>query len=88
MASLTIVVPDDLRDFVDRRIKEAPHASPTDYISALIREDQNRSNREQLEKRLLEGLDSGEPVPIENLDAYFAQKKKSLLARVQQAARP
>jgi Arc/MetJ-type ribon-helix-helix transcriptional regulator len=88
MAALTIRLPDDLRDFVDRRTPEAQLPSPGDYIGALIREDQIRCREEQLEKRLLAGLDSGSPIPIEDPDAYLARKKESLLARMQRSARP
>lgn len=88
MASLTISVPDDMREFVDRRTKETQHASPTDYVRALIQEDQRRAEHERLEKLLLNGLDSGKPIPIENLDEHFAQKKNALMARMKQAARP
>lgn len=88
MASLTISVPDDMREFVDRRTKETQHASPTDYVRALIQEDQRRAEHERLEKLLLDGLDSGKPIPIENLDEHFAQKKNALMARMKQAVRP
>lgn len=87
MASLTLSVPEDLRDFVDQRAKETRHGSAGEYIHALIVEDQRRCQREQLEKRLLDGLDSGNPIPIENLDEHFTQKKNALLARMKQAAR-
>ena len=89
MASLNVSVTDDLSEFVDRRMKETRHATPTEYIRALICEDQKRAEHERLEKLLVEGLDSGSPVPIENLDEYFAGKKAGLSARMNtEATRP
>lgn len=85
---LTISVPDDLRDFVDRRAKETRHVSPAEYIQSLIRLDQGRAEQERLEQGLLEGLDSGPPIPITNLDAHFAAKKQALLDRMNKANRP
>ena len=87
MISLTISVPDDLRDFVDRRARETQHASPTEYVEELIREDQRRVEHQRLEELMLEGLDSGQPIQITDLDSHFAQKKNALLSRINRATR-
>ena len=90
MASLNISMPDELRDFVTKRTKETNHATPTEYIRSLVREDQKRADRERLEKLLLEGLESGEPIVVKDVNAYIARKKEALLKRVaaQKANRP
>lgn len=59
MASLNISMPDDMRQFVDERTKTKAYSTPTEYVRALIREDQKRAADERLESLLLEGLDSG-----------------------------
>lgn len=82
MASLNISMPDELRDFVNRRTKQTNHATPTEYIRSLVREDQKRTEQEKLERLLLDGLDSGKPVVVRNIDDYFAKKKKALLSRM------
>lgn len=64
MATLDIPLPDDLRRFVDERARQMHHASPTDYVRALIREDQRKAAQARLEEKLIEGLDSGEPVVV------------------------
>ncbi|HEY2588459.1 MAG TPA: hypothetical protein VGI81_22145 [Tepidisphaeraceae bacterium] len=51
--------------------------SPTEYIQALSRQDQQRAEQERLERLLLEGLDSGTPRAVGDLDDYFAQKKRA-----------
>jgi antitoxin ParD1/3/4 len=79
MASLNISMPDELRDFVARRTKQTNHATPTEYIRSLVREDQKRADQERLEKLLLEGLDSGKPLTINDIDGYFEKKKRGLL---------
>lgn len=89
MASLNVSVPDDLSEFVDRRIKETRHATATEYIRALICEDQKRAENERIEKLLVEGLDSGKPIEIDSLDDYFSGKKDALSARLNaKVARP
>jgi len=86
MASLNISMPDELRDFVERRTKETHHATPTEYIRSLVREDQKRAEQDKLEKLLLEGLDSGRPITVTALDGYFAKKKQALLERINSKA--
>jgi len=86
MASLNISMPDELRDFVERRTKETHHATPTEYIRSLVREDRKRAEQDQLEKLLLEGLDSGRPITVTDLDGYFTKKKQALLERINSKA--
>ena len=81
MASLNISMPDELRDFISQRTKETHHATPTEYIRSLVRQDRQRAQQQRLEELLLEGLDSGKSIRVKNVDAYFAKKKKALLAR-------
>src|SRR2546421_8852729 len=88
MASLNISMPDDLRDFVARRTKQTNHATPTEYIRSLLREDQKRAEQEKLEKLLLEGLDSGKPITVKNVGDYFTKKKRALLAKIKSNSKP
>ena len=86
MASLNVSMPEELRKFVTKRSKQTQHATPTEYIRSLVREDQKRADTEKLEKLLLEGLDSGTPTTVDDIDQYFAKKKKALLKRIQSKA--
>jgi antitoxin ParD1/3/4 len=86
MASLNVSMPEEMRQFVARRTKTTHHATPTEYIRSLVREDQKRSDQEKLEKLLLEGLDSGKPILVKDIDDYFEKKKLALLARAKSKA--
>jgi antitoxin ParD1/3/4 len=86
MASLNISMPDELRDFVDLRTKQTHHATPTEYIRSLVREDQKRADQEKLEALLLDGLKSGKPIKVDDIDAYFA-KKKAMLQRARKGSK-
>jgi antitoxin ParD1/3/4 len=81
MASLNISMPDELRKFVTRRTKETNHATPTEYIRSLVREDRKRAEQEDFDKLLLAGLGSGKSMSVKNLDKYFAQKAQRLMNR-------
>jgi antitoxin ParD1/3/4 len=79
MATLNISLPEGMKVFVEDQVrKEESYTSASDYVRALIREDQKRKAEEKLEVLLLEGLDSGDP--IEAKAAWWKKKKEELLA--------
>ena len=86
MASLNVKMPDKMREYVDERAEEESFGTPTEYVRHLIREDQKARDKEVLEKMLLEGLNSGEPIEI--TEEYWDSKKKELLMRHQKKKSP
>lgn len=56
MQSMNISLPDPLKQYVDEQIAEGRYSSVSEYIRALIREDERRKAEERLERLLLEGL--------------------------------
>lgn len=52
-------MPDELRQFVNKRTREGRFSTPTEYVRQLLRDDQNRESERRLEQLLLEGLGSG-----------------------------
>jgi len=86
MASLNISMPDELRNLVERRTKETHHATPTEYIRSLVRDDLKRAEQDKLEKLLLDGMGIGRPITVTDLDGYFAKRKQVLLERINSKA--
>jgi antitoxin ParD1/3/4 len=60
MQSMNISLPDPLKQFVDGQIAQGRYSSASEYIRELIRADEKRRAEEQLEAKLLEGLNSTE----------------------------
>ena len=56
MESMNISLPEPLKQFVDGQISTGRYSSASEYVRELIREDEKRKGREQLEALLLEGL--------------------------------
>lgn len=79
MTSLNISLPQALKDFVEGQVEASGFSTPSEYIRALIRDDQKRHAEEKLEALLLEGLNSGEPVEI--TPEYWEQKRLRLIER-------
>jgi len=60
MQSLNISLPDLLKHFADQQVVQGRYDSVSEYVRDLIIADEMRKAEEQLETRLLEGLDSVE----------------------------
>lgn len=60
MQSMNISLPDPLKQFVDGQVAQGRYSSASEYVRELIRADERRKAEEQLETKLLEGLNSAE----------------------------
>ena len=62
--SMNISLPDTLRQWVEDRVAADGYGTASEYFRALLRDDQKRKAREQLDHKLVEALDSGEAKEI------------------------
>lgn len=60
MQTMNISLPEPLKEFVDDQIARGRYSSASEYVRELIRADEKRKGKEELESRLLEGLRSAE----------------------------
>ena len=93
MQSMNISLPDPLKQFVDGQIAQGRYSSASEYVRELIRADEKRKAEEQLEAKLLEGMNSPESkltsadwraLRKEALNKLEARKKHKLEARKKQ----
>jgi antitoxin ParD1/3/4 len=80
MSTLNISLPDAMKAFVEAQVQTGQYASVSDYIRALVREDQKRQAEQELETRLLAALDSSDfravtPELFERLRARVRQQQ-------------
>jgi antitoxin ParD1/3/4 len=68
MSTLNISLPDALRTYIEEQTRNGGYSTVSEYVRALIREDQKRKDQERLESLLLEGLESGEAQTISRED--------------------
>jgi antitoxin ParD1/3/4 len=64
MSSMNISLPEELKAYVEEQTARG-YSTPSEFVRELIRQDRKRRARERLEGALLEGLDSGAPVPAD-----------------------
>ncbi len=62
MNQISVSIPDSLQQFVEAQVSAGAHKSASEYLEKLIREA--RDEHAQIEKRLLEALNSGPAIPF------------------------
>ena len=81
MESMNISLPEPLKAFVDSQISTGRYSSASEYVRELIRADEKRKAEEQLEAKLMEGLNSPEN---ELSPADWVAIRKEALAKLAQ----
>ncbi len=59
MTTLTISLPESLKDFIDSQLATKGYGNVSEYVRSLLREAQEREAEARLEGLLVEGLASG-----------------------------
>jgi antitoxin ParD1/3/4 len=59
-----IILPDEIQNVVDAEVREHGFADAADYLATLVRQDQKRRTKDELEQYILEGIDSGDYVEM------------------------
>jgi antitoxin ParD1/3/4 len=59
-----ITLPDEVQTVVDAEVRERGFANAAEYVTNLVRQDQKRRAKEQLEALVVEGIDSGDPIEM------------------------
>ena len=80
MQSINISLPDPTMQFLDDQIALGRYSSASEYVRELIRADEKRKAEEQLEAKLLQGLNSAES---ELRPADWSAIRKEALAKVE-----
>jgi antitoxin ParD1/3/4 len=60
MQTMNISLPDPMKQYVEEQVTVGDYSSASEYMRELVRADQKRNAREQLERTLLESLAEGE----------------------------
>ena len=63
MATVTISMPESLRQFLDHEVETKGYGNVSEYMRCLLRDARAKEADARLEALLLEGLVSGDPIP-------------------------
>lgn len=64
MTTLTISLPDSLKEFIDREVQTKGYGNVSEYVRGLLREAQTKEADARLEALLIKGLAAGEDLPL------------------------
>lgn len=84
--TLHISLPEELELYVQERVAAEAYGNASDFVGALISEDRRRRGRQHLEGLLLEGLESGEPQPLDEVE--WTSIRQEVDERIRSQRRP
>jgi antitoxin ParD1/3/4 len=67
-ASINISLPEPLKEWIEAQVAAGGYGTASEYVRHLLREDQRRRLREQIDRTLHESLDSGPSTPMTAAD--------------------
>jgi antitoxin ParD1/3/4 len=76
MTSMNISLPEPLKLFVEEQVNKGGYSTASEYLRELIREAQRRTERQELEAKLLAGLQS--PTSEMTADDWTALRERIL----------
>ena len=80
---MNISLPDDMRAFVDEQMRAHGYATTSEYMRALIREQ--KDGIERLRALVIEGMESGDPQPADEVMARLRARVEAARAGVKAA---
>ncbi len=64
MQTMHITLPDQMKQFVEEQVAAGSYSSISEYVRDLVRAEQKRQAKAQLEQTLLEALSDGEAIEL------------------------
>ena len=86
MTTMNISLPEEMKAFIEAEIAREGFASASEYLRALIREAQKRKAKQELEAKLLEGL-QGPPSEMTR-DDWESMEREALDGLAGETLRP
>ncbi len=68
MTSLNISLPESMRTWIDQRVKEGGYSTASEFVREVLREAQKSRARQELEQKLIEGIESGPATAMTEAD--------------------
>jgi antitoxin ParD1/3/4 len=64
MQTMNISLPDPMKEYVEGKVTAGAYSSASEYVRELVRADQKRQAKEELEQILLSAINSGDPIDV------------------------
>jgi len=80
MTSLNISLPESMRAWIDRQVKDGGYGTASEFVRELIREAKKNRARRELKAKLIEGIESGPPITVD--DEYWSGLRQRVSKRL------
>ena len=80
--TLNIALPAAMKSFIQEQVATGGYRSASEYVRRLVREDQHRRVREEIDRQLLEALQSGPARPM--TPEFWEERRQELQRRLEQ----
>ena len=77
---MSFALPEELRAYVDERVASGEYGNTSEYLRELIRRDRQEQSVNRLRTLVVEGLESGDPVPLTD-ERVERLRRKALRSR-------
>jgi antitoxin ParD1/3/4 len=77
MSTINVNLPEEVSTYVRERISGGKFRDEGEYILALILADRDHETAEELEVLLLEGIDSGDSIPLD--EQFWEERRRKIL---------
>jgi antitoxin ParD1/3/4 len=65
---MNVSLPPDLRDFVSEQVKSGGYGTASEYLRDMLRRARERKQRKQIDQMLIEAVESGATIPMDDAD--------------------
>jgi len=73
-----------MREWIDDQVKKGGYGTASEFVRGVIREAQKNKARQELEAKLLEGINSGPTIEVN--EAYWSGLRDRVAKRVKKKA--
>ncbi|WZP00772.1 type II toxin-antitoxin system ParD family antitoxin [Isosphaeraceae bacterium EP7] len=77
MDAIYVNLPEEVKSYVQSRIAAGEYQDMDEYFLSLILADQDRHAIDRLDDELRKGLNSGEPIPLD--DRFWEEKRRKII---------
>ncbi len=85
--ALNISLPEATRNWVEDQVRKHGYGTVSEYIRQLLRDEQRRQLREEVDHNLLDALDSGDASPLTRKDWQDIERQGLKRARTKKTRR-
>ncbi len=84
MTSLNVSLPESMREWIDEQVKTGGYGTASEFVREVIREAQKNKARQALEAKLLEGINSGPNIEVN--EEYWSGLRDRVAKRLKKKA--